>query len=80
MFKGSGDVHCQAAEVKYECIERRRTHYGVRMMCPLLKVSRSGYYAWRSRPESDRAQRDRSLLPKIKRIHEASAVPGCVMS
>ncbi len=58
--------------MKYECIERRRTDYAVRMMCPLLKVSRSGYYAWRRRPESDRAQRDRWLMPKIKRIHEAS--------
>jgi len=58
--------------VKYECIERRRFRYPVRMMCPLLKVSRSGYYAWRSRPECDRAQQDRLLMPKIRRIHQAS--------
>jgi putative transposase len=58
--------------VKYECIERRRTRYPIRMMCPLLRVSRSGYYAWRSRPESDRAQQDRLLLPKIRRVHQAS--------
>ena len=58
--------------MKYECIERRRSRYPVRMMCQLLNVSRSGYYAWRDRPESDRAKTDRTLMPKIKRIHEAS--------
>ena len=53
-------------------LERRRSRYPVRMMCQLLNVSRSGYYAWRDRPESDRAKTDRTLMPKIKRIHEAS--------
>jgi putative transposase len=41
-------------------------------MYRLLGVSASGYYAWRKRPESARAQRDRDLLTNIKRIHEAS--------
>ena len=41
-------------------------------MCQLLSVSRSGYYAWRGRSQSDRAKLDRVLMPKIKRIHEAS--------
>ena len=53
-------------------IERRRNHYPVRLMCRLLKVSASGYYAWRKRPESARAERDRELMPRIRRIHEAS--------
>jgi putative transposase len=46
--------------------------YPVGMMCSLLKVSRSGYYAWRVRPESDRARTDRGLMEKIRRIHGAS--------
>ena len=41
-------------------------------MCQLLEVSRSGYYAWQSRPESQRAQDDRALREAIKRIHVAS--------
>ena len=53
-------------------IDRRRNHYPVRLMCRLLKVSASGYYAWRKRPESARAERDRELMPEIRRIHEAS--------
>ena len=58
--------------MKYACIERRRDDYPVRMMCRQLKVSASGYYAWRSRPESLRAKSDRELVPKIKQIHAAS--------
>lgn len=41
-------------------------------MCALYDVSASGYYAWRSRPESARAAGDRSLLEKIRGVHEES--------
>jgi hypothetical protein len=58
--------------VKYACIEHRISHYPIRMMCRLLSVSASGYYAWRTRPESPRAKTDRELLPEIKRIHAQS--------
>ena len=59
--------------MRYACITRRRKQYPVDLMCQLLAVSRSGYYAWRSRPESQRAQDDRRLLAVIKRIHLASS-------
>lgn len=37
-----------------------------------MRVSRSGYYAWETRPESERAIRDRELLVMIKAIHTRS--------
>lgn len=58
--------------MRYRCIHRRRNHYPVRMMCRLLEVSRSGYYAWRVRPESERAKADRKLTNEIRRIHAES--------
>ena len=58
--------------MKYACIERRRHHYPVRLMCRLLQVSTSGYYAWRSRPESARAKSERALTEEIRRVHQES--------
>ena len=58
--------------MKYACIERRRHHYPVRLMCRLLRVSASGYYAWRCRPESARSKSDRDLREEIRRVHEES--------
>ena len=58
--------------MRYQCIDRRRTNYPVRLMCRSLKVSPSGYYAWRLRAESPRAAYDRELTREIRRIHAGS--------
>ena len=41
-------------------------------MCRVLEVSTSGYYAWRKRPASKRAQADVVLLRQIRTAHEVS--------
>jgi putative transposase len=38
-------------------------------MCKVLKVSTSGYYAWKTRPLSERALFDRYLVSEIRKIH-----------
>jgi transposase InsO family protein len=38
-------------------------------MCRVLEVSRSGYYDWVDRPESDRTKRHRDLTVKIRQAH-----------
>ena len=43
-------------------------------MCQVLGVSRSGYYAWRSRPASRRDLANRQLLAEIKRIHQSDCI------
>ena len=41
-------------------------------MCRVLEVSTSGYYAWRKRPASKRAQANAVLLRQIRTSHAAS--------
>ena len=55
--------------MKFRFIEDHRDTWPVRLMCDALEVSRSGYYAWRGRPESPRAAANRALLAAIRRVH-----------
>ena len=48
------------------------TDYGVAYLCRHYGVWRSGYYAWRERPESERTRANRALVDKIKAMHQAS--------
>ena len=58
--------------MKYATIARGRERYSIQMMCRLLEVSRSGYYAAKTRPESSRSKQDRELMAQIKRVHVTS--------
>ena len=55
--------------MRFRFIEDRRADYSVRIMCDVLEVSPAGYYAWRSRPESQRSSDNRDLLEDIQRVH-----------
>jgi putative transposase len=46
----------------------RRDRYPIELMCRILAVSRSGYYAWSNRQESAHAQRDAELAAQIVNI------------
>jgi len=41
-------------------------------MCRVYGVTRAGYYAWRSRVPSKRAQESESLSDRIRQVHQAS--------
>lgn len=55
--------------MKFRFIARQPGTFRVRALCRVLGVSASGYYAWRSRPESRHAREDRRLRIEIRAIH-----------
>jgi transposase InsO family protein len=53
-------------------IEEEKANHAVSTMCRVLEVSRSGYYAWSSRPPSERAVQNAALVDEIRRVHAES--------
>jgi putative transposase len=56
--------------VKFAFIKEHLQPYPLEVVCEVLEVSRSGYYAWLERPESVRVKRRRELAVKVKAIHQ----------
>ena len=55
--------------MRYALISENKGGFKIGRMCNALDVSRSGYYAWRKRPESKRSRENRKLAAQIKVIH-----------
>ena len=58
--------------MKYQFIADHRQEFEITAMCRVLKVSRSGYYAWGKRPVSKREMANQTLTEHIKDIHQES--------
>ena len=58
--------------MKYQFIAAHRTEFKITVMCGVLEVSRSGYYAWLKRPLSPQKMANQSLTQQIKQIHQHS--------
>jgi putative transposase len=52
--------------MKYPFIEEHRSVFRVEKMCKVLRVSRSGYYKWRTSPKSNREKRREELTKRIQ--------------
>jgi len=55
--------------MKYQFVEDHRSEFPVTCMCSALEVSTSGYYAWRTRSQSQREQENQELLERTRAIH-----------
>ncbi len=51
---------------RFAFIDREKAFYDVSVLCALLKVSRSGFYAWARRPRSARSLADEVLTEQIR--------------
>jgi putative transposase len=58
--------------VKFRFIAVEKAHYTLSLLCRCMRVTRSGFYAWRGRPESARATRDRQLKVLVHASFTAS--------
>jgi len=58
--------------VRFAWIAVEKAEFRVRDLCCALGVTRSGFYAWRQRPESAHAQRDRRLKVLVRASFDAS--------
>jgi transposase InsO family protein len=58
--------------VKFAFIKEHLCAFEIGLVCQVLEVSRSGYYAWLKRPQSARRVRREQLAVKIAQVHRQS--------
>lgn len=58
--------------MRYAWIETQRDFYPLALLCRVLQVSRSGYYAWRRREPSTTAQRRQQIARAAQQSHDDS--------
>jgi putative transposase len=58
--------------MRFAFIEREKAHHAVALLCRVLGVSSSGYYAWRRRTPSNRARSDATLMARLTHLHAQS--------
>jgi len=58
--------------MRYHFIQAEKAQYPVEVLCRVMAVARSGFYAWCHRPASRRAQQNQVLLAQIQDHHRNS--------
>jgi putative transposase len=56
--------------MRFTWIKEHQQQFPVEVMCQVLEVSKSGFYASLDRPPSERQKRQEELAEKIKAVHE----------
>src|SRR5207253_830211 len=70
--KKSDGVFCEGVAVKYAWVRKHRDSFPIAVMCDVLDVSASGYYASVDRAPSLRAQRRARIDAAVRQVHAAS--------
>jgi hypothetical protein len=61
--------------MRFAFIGEEKASFPVALMCRVLKVSRAGFYAWRSRPAAKRTRQDQVLAAVVATIYTSNR--GC---
>ncbi|MCL7488872.1 MAG: IS3 family transposase [Desulfobulbaceae bacterium] len=69
--KGSGLLR-ERNELKYQFVDAEKKSYPIALICAVIRISRSGYYAWRKRDKSLRQRENDRLIPIVKAAHKKS--------
>lgn len=54
--------------MRFQFIEAEKANHRISILCRVLRVSRSGFYAWRRGGEGKRKQADRRLLVEVRAV------------
>ena len=57
--------------MKFAFIDAEKAAWPVEVQCDVFGVSRSGYYAWKARPDASRVKEDAELVVEIKAASKA---------
>jgi putative transposase len=52
--------------VRFALVDQAKEEFPVQRLCDVLGVSQSGYFAWKSRPASERQHLDMVLLAHVR--------------
>jgi putative transposase len=58
--------------VKYAWIDSQKTHFPIELMCRVLAVSRSGFFAWRHRQALEQPDPDARVRQDLRYLHQQS--------
>ena len=72
VLKKSRGLLREGPPVKFAWIQTEKATYPFAKLCRWLDVTRSGFYAWRGRPESTHTRDDRRLKVLVRASFEAS--------
>ena len=73
---GDGPLGAVDHEVVYRFMDLHKGQHRIATMARVLGVSRSGYYAWKTRPPSSRARTDELLKKEISSVHARHGAYG----
>jgi len=57
---------------RFRFIDAEKARFPVSLLCKIVGVSKSGYYAWKSRAPSKRSREDAVLTEKIREVYQRS--------